>query len=290
MLGVVGVVGGLALGVYAFSKPNKRSERKLISASNAEYLTTEDLLAILQNESEARGKRRRAVNRVVFGYLGIAFVLLSAIIIVSALTGEWMLLDNLLSAILSFASIFSLFAFYAANKNEKRAALQAAQYDDVRFVGPFLEAMHFQDTKLKNSVTERLTTLLPRIKASDSDLLNADQRFCLYKSLFANVKPKPNKPYLLAALGAIAQIGDDKALPFVEPFYLEGMIAVTGQEVFEAAYECRTTLKERAEADRKNNLLLRPAATSCDPEVLLKPVGAPQEADAVQLLRASTRD
>src|SRR5262249_32472018 len=142
----------------------------------------------------------------------------------------------------------------------------------------------------KKFATDRLITLLPKLKASDRDLLNDAQRLCLYKSLIGHVTPKVNPGYLISAFDAIAQVGDERALPFVKPFYTDRMVTLAGQEVFEAADACRSAIKERIEIDRKNNMLLRPAATSSDPEVLLKPVGAPQEAEAMQLLRGSTQE
>ena len=91
------------------------------------------------------------------------------------------------------------------------AVKQIAVLDDIRAVGPLADALELDAKSIRTVARKALTRLLPRLQASDAHLLNADQRASLHRAL----KSK-DEEFVIAALKAYEQVGDEKALPYVE--------------------------------------------------------------------------
>ena len=172
---------------------------------------------------------------------------------------------------------------------QSEAARQLASCDSVRAVGPLAEALEWPDEALQRVASTALIRLLPRLKASDANLLNPKQRAILYKTLRpmnANRKGR----LLCAILAALEQVGDKSALPAVSR--LESMLAITAAQrsVRTAAKRCLPYLNANAENARSSQTLLRASSASeVSSDTLLRP-SSNQETPPEQLLRASSEE
>jgi hypothetical protein len=101
----------------------------------------------------------------------------------------------------------------------KRIALihQVSRMDDVRFVGPLIEALYIQDKLLHSEVSAALTRLLPRLRTEDMYRLNANHRTLLNRYLNRSKfsLPGDDNALSLAILRAYPMIGDGTELPVV---------------------------------------------------------------------------
>lgn len=148
------------------------------------------------------------------------------------------------------------------------------QHGNASAVGPLALTLDLNkvDTKL---VLTALTELLPKIQVSDANLLDRPQRDALIASL-----SRKNPDYIIALLGALAQIADPAALPNVER-----LTTSDNPRIREAALNCKQTLEEASRLDRQKQTLLRASEPSSD---LLRPVGVSTESDKSLLLRPGT--
>ncbi|HLK56782.1 MAG TPA: hypothetical protein VKU00_09470 [Chthonomonadaceae bacterium] len=233
-----------------------------------------ELLAALGTESRKRIRRRNWMIGGALAYMG----LMATMAIATHNAG-------MIGSIGSMTGM--LVAAGAATKRQKRATEALAQYDeDVRIVGPLAEALEFQDKKLLPIVTEKLISLLPKLKASDRSLLTADQRACLYRALQGT-----NPNLKLAVLMSLQQIGDSKALPYVRKLEKDSW-AMSRDAIREAVAACIPFLTDLAEREKNSQTLLRAADGNATPsEVLLRPAeAAPVTIEPEQLLRASSHE
>jgi hypothetical protein len=161
-----------------------------------------------------------------------------------------------------------------------KAAKILAEQDDIRIVGALAEACVFAEAQ--GEVLEALLRLLPQMKASDTHLLNADQKEALYKVLNGGVEP-----LVLAILKSLEQIGDGGALPYVEKLANPPKNKEVSEEVQEAAQACLPFLTERAQEENNRSTLLRASEPTTQPDELLRPVTATAESDPNVLLRAA---
>lgn len=163
----------------------------------------------------------------------------------------------------------------------KRIAHNLTFYNDIRAVGPLAEALEYRDVDLREQAKIALIRLLPRLQASDAVLFTTEQRNRLYRALNS-----PDVEFVLAILKALEQIGDAKALPYVEKLASGGDAANGEERVRRAAQACLPYLRERAE--RETPTLLRAASVvESAPNSLLRPAAAGNDAEPEQLLRAS---
>jgi hypothetical protein len=111
---------------------------------------------------------------------------------------------------------------------QREAAQALAGIEDLRAVGPLAEALEYRSPGSQPTIypviTGALRRLLPRMQASDAHLLTEPQRSCLYRALL-----KGDAELVLAIVKALEQIGDGKALPYVEKLAEEPEV---GTEVF----------------------------------------------------------
>jgi hypothetical protein len=177
---------------------------------------------------------------------------------------------------------------FILSPKQSEAVLRLAEYDDVRGVGPLAEVLEWPNEEIRDIAADALISLLPRLRASDVNLLNAQQRACLYRVL----TPGHARSYLdlqIAILQALQQVGDEAAVWPVER--LANMFAVTPRQRYlkEAAVECLPFLRERIDLTRASQTLLRASSqadTSSD--LLLRAATGGPETSQAQLLRAST--
>lgn len=166
-----------------------------------------------------------------------------------------------------------------------------AALDDVRTVGPLLEALEWRDlatfTGVRALATQALYRLLPRLQPEHADLLDNRQLACLYRLLRHH--PSDDQTELIVALlGAVAQIGDARAVAQLERMTRDNGGPPPRQRVRLTAQETLTQLRQRL--DRAPGSLLRAASDVASPNLLLRPATGAAVTDPQQLLRASQTD
>jgi hypothetical protein len=172
--------------------------------------------------------------------------------------------------------------------------------DDVRLVGPLAEMLKIEDRHVRVRAGAALTQLLPRLQASDADLLNAAQRTLLCRVLayplndlfrsdlvvLLTRQTKPMADLQVAILKAFEQVGDGKALPVVERMAVGPAQTADQQRVKAAAVECLPFLQARAIREQAHQTLLRASSASePNPDILLRPAGTATTTEAQELLR-----
>jgi hypothetical protein len=258
-------------------------------------------------EHEVRVRKRRFVLSMACICLYMApleigvFIRKASDWIVYLMDHPWMAVPLLAlylgSAVLTLLSL--------SNKNARWAARASAGLDDVRLVGPLVDAMKFEDAQTRRLAYNHLTQLLPCLKASDAGLLNQEQRahLCrilarptdsiLWRDLGDMFRRRPNHlpDFQVAVLKAFEQVGDRRALAVVERL-AQGEARTTGRKrVQEAALACLPFLRERVGLEQASQTLLRASSASePDPKTLLRAAG-PDSAERIdQLLHPSSED
>lgn len=231
------------------------------SAQTAQALSpaeVEDLLTRLGAEAKKRRTHRRIKAWIVGGYL--AFVLISLLVQLVA--------HSKFSLHMPFIQMWWLLGGVgAASKLQKESVKKLAKMPDIRGVGYFAEALAFDDKDVKREAAEALLLLLPQLKASDAHLLNDEQRTILYKQL-----RKDNTELILALLKSLEQIGDAKAVPYVEELANAKASRAGYGRIREAAQSCLPALNARVEQLMASHTLLRAAGSvGSDSDVLLRP-------------------
>ena len=235
------------------------------------------LMAVLRREAGKR-KRKRRILAAVVSYM----LIMTTIIIVSGKV-------EMIGSVTSLSSVIATLA--AISQVQKNAARKLTEFDDPRTVGFLAEALHFQDKALREAAAGRLAALLPKLKASDAGLMSDEQRLCLYKAI---VLPSPriacdaDWALLRAALPALEQIGDERALPYVDAIIDRTPRNAAESEIVDLARQCRPALAERIEQQRVAMTLLRPSeAPSEGADILLRPAMGVGQTDPDLLLRPS---
>jgi HEAT repeat protein len=154
-----------------------------------------------------------------------------------------------------------------------------AQYDDLRAIGPLLEALNCPEPDVRVLSELALARLLPRLTAADAALLNEEQYLCLFRALYSRYTD-----LVVGVIRAFREIGDERALLTVRQLAGRPPRSPRQQFIHRAARECLPALQERLERERAGNVLLRPASQPTetlprpvmtdpdhDPEVLVRP-------------------
>jgi hypothetical protein len=175
-----------------------------------------------------------------------------------------------------------------AEKRWGRAAERMALFDDLRATGPLLEALNLRDKAVVAAAEKALLGLLPRLQASDAHSITQAQRECLYRRLKIE-NAQTEAEFLIAALKALEQVGDARALPCVEALAASRVTTANGTRVREAARQCLAFLKARAEQKQSSDSLLRASSgADASSEALLRPAADNPPTDPQHLLRPSS--
>jgi hypothetical protein len=233
------------------------------------------LLQMLELET----RKRKAINRVV------SAALLAYLVLFISSDFPWLSAPFWLRVTVPLIVIPSLLALMGASRHHNHVARALSKVDDVCAVGLLLQAL-----KVKNidqaSVLGTLTRLLPRMQATDSHLLNNEQRGCLYRAL--RWDPREHSAFLVSALKALEQIGTEEALPLVDRLANGPIGRPRDPDVERAAQACLPFLKERAVRDREHRTLLRATESGEDStEGLLRPAANTIEVGRDALLRSA---
>lgn len=228
------------------------------------------LLATVRAEGERRAKRRK----VGIGIL--CFYALLLVIMVATDHGKSMG---------SFGGMTGVLAtLFAASQAQRNAAKELAKYDDVRGVGPLTEALDYQDKETTAAVEPTLVDLLPRLKASDHDLLEEAHRKALTKRMLAHKNPKLTS----AILRGFEQVADEVAVKAIREVAAGEHKAGTDAAIRKLAAEILPGAEAAAVRLTQYGTLLRPADASALGDRLVRPAAAGVFAtDADRLVRAA---
>jgi hypothetical protein len=233
----------------------------------------QDLLSILVRERAARSRKRKLWGAVIICY--VVLLLASAI------------LSRNFSMLGSVGSMTGLIvALFAATQTQRNVARLLTEIEDLRVVGALAEALEFQDQKVGELAESSLISLLPRLKASDAGLLDAQQRNCLHRAL-----SRKNSNLVVAILQSLEQIGDAEAVPYVQKLADGHGLAARDVQIRTAAQHCLPYLQQLAEEQRVRQTLLRASDVTevpiAAPDTLLRPAAGVTVADPQELLRAT---
>jgi hypothetical protein len=226
--------------------------------------------------------RQRRKNTVTMG----AAAALSATCAVANLFTQMHPLPNhylIQSAVISLVVTFAL--SFRGLFRLKRIMHELADVSDLRIAGPLLEIAALEDGSAKTIPCLLLTQLLPRFRASDAKLLTETQHAALLRMLGRNdTAPE----FFVAALKALEQVGDARALPVVENLALGRRFTADQRRVQAAAGDCLPYLRIRCDQQRASQTLLRASSASGAPvDTLLRPARGVGATDTSELLRAS---
>ncbi len=164
-----------------------------------------------------------------------------------------------------------------------------------RAIGPLLDSMLSGRSPGSRKIAyQALTRILPKLRATDANLLNAGHQRMLNR--FLNIEtypgwwgPKPTPPPLaLAILKAYEQVGDAKAVPAVEKLANLKPRNERQRAAQQAAAECLPLLHSHAMPLDQNQTLLRAAGQSkAAADVLLRPAAETLNVPVEELLRAA---
>lgn len=236
--------------------------------------TLEDLLSVIQEESKQRKVRSRLA--VIFACLIIAGGVVSLIARI-----KWGIKLQFVPLMGAFTAL--TVALSAMSQKQKDTTKALAQFDDVRAVGAFAEALEVPEKDVVAVAERKLRELLPRLQASDAPLLDAQQRAILNKKLLTG-----NADLVLAILKAYEQVGDSTAVANVETLSRGTKKWDEASDVVQAARACLPFLQERLRRAEQEQTLLRASdGNQTAPETLLRPAAPTQDAQAETLLRAT---
>ena len=153
--------------------------------------------------------------------------------------------------------------------------------EDLRVVGPLCERMNEADEDALWRAQMALKSLLPRLRPPDSDLLNPTQKMGLYQLLDSH-----DAQMCLAALQAVANVGDSRALPRTQ-----ALAHSANLEIRQAALAALPALQERARREVESQTLLRGAsAPVMSGDILLRPAPPVHAVNPDEMLRAASAD
>ncbi len=234
--------------------------------------------ALLQAESQNKRKARPLRAGIVTAIVGL-FVLFQCFLTTPLAWGLIPVLGLL---------FFNLAQMCAVTPAQVEAIRVLAAFDDVRTIGPLLEALEWRDlatfTGIHTLATQALYRLLPRLQPEHVNLLDDRQYACLYRLLRHH--PSTDQTELVVALlGAVAQIGDARAVSHLERMTRDSHGPAPRQRVRLTAQETLNQLRHRL--DRAPGSLLRAASEVTAPNLLLRPATSAPATDPQQLLRPS---
>ena len=233
--------------------------------------------------AESLKKRKEWPLRIAYGAVIIGFFAVF----------QWYLATPLAWGLIPLLGLLSMgmAQLCAVTPVQVEAIRVLAALDDVRAIGPLLEALEWRDlatfTGVRAIATQALSRLLPRLQPEHAELLDDRQLACLYRLLRHH--PSDDQTELIVALlGAVAQVGDARAVAQLERMTRDSGGPLPRQRVRTIAQETLTQLRLRL--DRAPGSLLRAASASTASDVLLRPATAAPATEPQQLLRASETD
>ena len=242
--------------------------------SDLQSMSKDELLAVF---TEEKNKRKSNYKKLILIFLGlIAFTL-----IISVTTK------------FHFFSYFGIYTGVIAgsvafSQRQKQTAIELARYEDITIAGPLCEMLNVNDKQIAQTVELALTNLLPKLKASDGNLISSEQKKQLRKALSKSkgkIDAIDYSVFRVSILKAFEQIGGHDELELVSGIAKspESDYALT---VRQAAIDCLPSLQTRVAGEKEKQELLRASSfTDLPDEDLLRPAHSPGETTPAELLR-----
>lgn len=188
-----------------------------LSAPQTDVEAIEPLVATLQQEMALRRKRSRIAlpsSLLLFGLLMARFVCSPKDNVAALLT------NFLLLYAIGLGGMALAVRYTQPSRKQKEASARLTGIDDLRAIGPLIEAMGIPESPQARQARAALTPLLPRLKASDASLIGnpelAHFHFVLKFAEHFSLGPLFGTDYILAILKALEQVGDARSIPFVK--------------------------------------------------------------------------
>ncbi len=211
---------------------------------------------------------------------GTALAFLSMSTLASGHRLDTFLIPGMLISLASM--IFFSFSGTYAQRNLTNALIHS---DDLRIIPPLIQASATVEISGTTAVM-LLTRLLPRMRASDSQLLSSDDRTLLHTAIAKHAR---NTEFVLAAISALQQVGEAPSIPTVQRLAERSGRGSADPSVREAARECLQFLQQRAAMSEANHTLLRASSQSAAPtDTLLRAIGGSTPTASSELLRTTS--
>ena len=255
---------------------DRRSAKKKLSENNSDLqsMTKEELLAVFTEEKNKRKSNSKKLILIVLGL--IAFTL-----IISIFTSI-----QFVSYIGAFTGVFA--STVALSQRQKQTTIELARYEDITIAGPLCEMLNAHDKQITQTVQLALTNLLPKLKASDGNLISSEQKKQLRKALSrskGSVKAIDYSVFQIAILKAFEQIGGHDELELVSEI-AKSPESGYASTVRQAAIDCLPYLQARVAGEKERQELLRASSFTDLPDGdLLRPAHSPGETSPAELLR-----
>ena len=256
---------------------------RLNSTAELERLQAQDDLRVLMAADVRRLSRIQKATRAARMLYVLVFV---PILFFDLITGH----HEIIHGSGAFAGLF-LGLFYLQAYVQRKIARPLIALDLPQAVGPLIDVLATSDVLRDQEINDVLIRLLPRLQASDANLLLPRHRKYLNQFLgrdaswlYPNTASRAELK--IAILRTLEQVGDKTSLPAVEKLAK----SAANLQVRLAAQDCLPFLQQRVDHSNTQQTLLRASGADAAPEVLLRPASSGEEAAPEQLLRASTLD
>ena len=152
-------------------------------------------------------------------------------------------------------------------------------------IAALIDAMEFTDEPTACRARMAVIDLLPCLEAEDGVLLRNRQRTSLHRALRGS-----NAELILAILQALEQIGDSKAISYVQRLTSCPVWITDSEHISFMAKRCLLALNSRMEADQTARALVRAvSASTADSEILVRPTCREEAREPKELLRVGTK-
>ena len=169
--------------------------------------------------------------------------------------------------------------------HEGHMICRLAKLDDIRVVGPLVEALRLTNKRILIECVSALTRLLPLLKTADAYLLHEYQRRFLHRIMTDPSYESVNPEFLLAILKAFEQVGDQGDILYVH----ELAKSTSNSQIREAAEACLSLIIERSRRHHSSKTLVRPSSN--DHKItLLSPSQSAEGIISEQLLRPNCQE
>src|SRR5687767_4506444 len=188
----------------------KDERKRAMGKSALERLGSEAGEFILHRLRREAAKRKRKLRFLYWGFGIYGAVLVTGLLIwigLGVATGVWPNFPWQLFQAFSYMGIFG--SIGAASQFQKSGVEVLAAFDDTRYVPELVDALSYGDKHLNDVARDALTNLLPRLTASDAEILGTEQRKVLHRWLTVGNK---DFAFTLAILRALEQVGDERDL------------------------------------------------------------------------------
>ncbi len=232
--------------------------------------------------NEAVKVRKRNEKLVIWFSLSSIIEAVVSMVIGSSSAYKGMHIGLIIMAITSMTSIIGPLIY--GTFWVKRLINQLSGTDSLPAIGPLSEVLVMEDSGLFAVSSILLQKLFPLLKASDSHLLNSNQRHCLNRAL-ARARKSPR--LAIALLKGLEQVGDGSSLEVVERLVNGSAHSVEMLQLQKAAQDCLPFLQSKHSDEIASKQLLRASSeTNMSSGDLLRPVTASNLIESIALLRA----